>query len=318
MKAIELFTGGSSTGWVAYDGYEIIGERLHRCITSSVTAKPREYDPLAAADGLVCDAVNVGLLVTKLAGYDAIEKAMLDFHAKYGLLGFITALPTTPDFFEYETVFLPKNPVTKAARYSVAEYMKIFFPQVKEDLLLKRQKAHQWLFDGLLGDEPPIGVGDREVTALYARFKGFPEAQRRSFQRGYAEPCTWVEEQFRDWASMFLSAHFYFEERDSDFQELHRHSLLAYPGIAPHYKIVLKDRIPSLQWNFHSLLQTIGLLLSLMMTDGSRPLRLCPECEKAFIAKDSRAVFCSHDCKNRHNVRRSRQKNAAPEDGDED
>jgi hypothetical protein len=181
-------------------------------------------------------------------------------------------------------------------------------------LLLKRQKAHQWLLGELTGDAPPIGVGDSEVTALYMRFKGSPEARRRSFQRGYAEPYQWVEEQFRDWASMFLSAHFYFEEKDSDIQELHRHSLLAYPSIAPHYKIVLKDRVPILQWDFHSLLQTVSLLLSLVMTDESRPLRLCPECEKAFIAKDSRAVFCSHECKNRHNVRKSRSK----DDGDED
>jgi hypothetical protein len=317
MKGIELFTGGS-TGWVAYDSYEIIGEKFHRYISSTAGAKPREYDPLATPGELICDAVNVGLLVVKPANYETIKKAMLGFHSKYGLLGFITALPTTPDFFEYDSVFLHKNPVTKKARYSVAEYMKIFFPQVKEDLLLKRQQIHQSLLGELTGDEAPIGFGDSEVTALYMRFKGSPEAQRRSFRRGYAEPYNWVEEQFRDWASMFLSAHFYHLERDNEYQELHRHALLAYPGIAPHYKIVLKDRIPALQWNFHSLLQTVSMLLSLAMTDENRPLRLCPECEKAFVAQDGRAVFCSHDCKNRHNVRKSRQKNAATEDGDDD
>lgn len=307
MKGIELFTGGS-TGWAAYDSYEIIGEKFHRYISSAAAAKPREYDPIAVADELIADAVNVGLLIVKPASREAIEQAMLNFHAKYGLLGLITALPTTPDFFEYKTVFLPKNPATKAGQYKVSEYMKIFFPPVKEELLLKRQKSHQWLLGELTGNEPPLGIGDREVTALYARFKGFPEAQRRSFQRGYAEPYEWVEEQFRDWASMFLSAHFYFEERDDEFQELHRHALLAYPGIAPHYKIVMNDRAPTLQWNFHSLLQTVNMLLSLALTDENRPLRLCPECDKAFIAQDNRAVFCSRECKNRYNVRESRNK----------
>jgi len=219
---------------------------------------------------------------------------------------------------EYPTVFLPKNPVTKAKSYGLDEYLGIFFPQVKADLLRKRQKAHGQFLDGLAGDEPPIGIGDSEVTALYVKFGGLPEAQRRSFQRGYAEPYEWVENQFRDWASMFLSSHYYYEERDSEFQDLHRYSLLAYPGVAPHHKIVLKGRLPALQWDFHSLLQTICMLLSLALTDKDRPLRLCPECEKAFVTPDPRAVFCSRTCKTRHNVRKSRNKTAAPGDGDDD
>jgi hypothetical protein len=115
MKAIDLFTGGSGADWVAYDSYEIIGEKFHKYVTSMPTAKPREYDPLTVADELVCDAVNVGLLVTKLTGYNAIEKAMLDFHATYGLLGLITALPTTPEFLLHPTVYLPKTRPQKRA-----------------------------------------------------------------------------------------------------------------------------------------------------------------------------------------------------------
>jgi predicted nucleic acid-binding Zn ribbon protein len=44
-----------------------------------------------------------------------------------------------------------------------------------------------------------------------------------------------------------------------------------------------------------------------MLTDANRPLRACPECDKAFYAADPRAVFCSKECKNRYNVRKSRK-----------
>jgi hypothetical protein len=38
-----------------------------------------------------------------------IEKAILDFCSKDGLLGFMTALPSTPDFWEFDSVYLPKT-----------------------------------------------------------------------------------------------------------------------------------------------------------------------------------------------------------------
>jgi hypothetical protein len=109
---------------------------------------------------------------------------------------------------------------------------------------------------------------------------------------------------------MFLSAVLYYEEKDETMRELHRRALSAYSGIAPHYWIILNDDTATLKWDFHSLLQTIQLLLSVMLTDTNRPLRVCPECDKAFYVADIRAVFCSKECKNRYNVRKSRGRNS--------
>jgi predicted nucleic acid-binding Zn ribbon protein len=106
---------------------------------------------------------------------------------------------------------------------------------------------------------------------------------------------------------MFLSATLYYEETDETMRELHRRALSAYSGIAPHYRVVMNDDSPMLKWDFHSLLQTVQLLLSVMLTDANRPLRACPECDNAFYADDPRAVFCSKECKNRYNVRKSRK-----------
>ena len=40
-----------------------------------------------------------------------VEKAVMEFVTRYGLLGLMTALPTTPSFMDYEAVYLPKKPL---------------------------------------------------------------------------------------------------------------------------------------------------------------------------------------------------------------
>jgi hypothetical protein len=97
----------------------------------------------------------------------------------------------------------------------------------------------------------------------------------------------------------------YREEKDETMRDLHRMALMAYSGVAPHNRVVFDGEAVALKWDFHSLLQTIQFLLSVMLTDGSIPLRVCPGCDRAFHAADVRAVFCSKGCKNRQNVRKS-------------
>jgi len=307
MRVQDLF-GGTSGGWAGYDEYIIVEEKGERYVTPAMSAKIYDYDPLQSPVGIVVDALNVGLLCVKPTRNQApAEKAILGFCAKYGLLGFMCALPTTPDFWEYDTVYLPKNPVIKTGSMPMKEFEKIFFPQTKEDLLVKKGKALAWFLGDLVPEgEPLIGVGERDTYKTMLKFADLPFAQRHGFKRGYAEPFDWLHNQFRDWASMFLSAMMYYEEKDETMRELHRRALTVYSGVAPHYRVVLNSDAPTLKWDFHSLLQAIQLLLSVMLTDEARPLRACPECDKIFYAEDVRAVFCSKECKNRYNVRKSR------------
>lgn len=64
-----------------------------------------------------------------------IQKAILPFTVKYGLFGLMTALPTTPDFMEYEAVYLPKNHFIKEKTMSTEDYLNLFFPFDKLILL---------------------------------------------------------------------------------------------------------------------------------------------------------------------------------------
>jgi len=38
-----------------------------------------------------------------------MKQAVLAFVKKYGLLGFMTAIPTTPNFIDYDAVYMLKN-----------------------------------------------------------------------------------------------------------------------------------------------------------------------------------------------------------------
>ena len=84
-------------------------------------------------------------------------------------------------------------------------------------------------------------------------------------------------------------------------------SMAAFSGIAPTYHIALLDK-PTIVWDFHSLLLGIQMMFSFMLTDSENLIKLCKHCIKAFVASRPGAVFCSPQCKNTHNVYKSRAK----------
>jgi len=137
-----------------------------------------------------------------------------------------------------------------------------------------------------------------------------PMAKNMSFQREYAEPYDWVAQQFKDWAFTLTTAILYYNDYDSideDARGLYRKAMAAFGGIAPSYHIELLDK-PTIYWDFHSLLLGIQMMFSFMLTDAEKPMRMCKHCTKVFVANRPSAVFCSPQCKNRHNVYKSRAK----------
>ena len=297
--------------WAAFGEYIIVRSGGKKYVTPAMNAKVAAYDPLKIADVIVVDALNIGIMCIGNNTDEAkIEQTILDFCGKYGLLGFMSALPTTPDFWEDESVHIPKNPIMRPAKMPVKEYVDMFFPPEKTEMMNQKAKAMQWFLGDLIpGDEPPIGIGDRETYTLQMKFRGMPSAQKQTFMRGYAEPYEWLREQFCDWATMLCAVRFYFDERDDTMRELHRRAMFAFGGIAPHYRVVFDEADkPKMKWDFHSLLQTIQIILSFALTDESQPLRICKECSKVYCATDPRSRFCSHDCKNRYGVRKNRNK----------
>ena len=86
----------TSSYWAKFSEYELREHDGILYLKPAPKAKPVVYDPLKESDNMVLDALNVGMLQMNRAGADKVKAAVLDFVSKYGLLGFMTALPTTP------------------------------------------------------------------------------------------------------------------------------------------------------------------------------------------------------------------------------
>ncbi len=136
-----------------------------------------------------------------------VEKAILEFITHYGLLGLMTALPTTPSFMDYEAVYLPKNHFIKEETMETEKYLSLFYPFDKLDVV-KNGVESSWNVSS-----------DRAMIALTMTFMDEPMAKTMSFQRAYAEPYDWVAQQLKDWAFNMLTSFFYYNDYDSMEEE---------------------------------------------------------------------------------------------------
>lgn len=285
--------------WVRYSDYEWKpDEKNILYLTPTKDAEPEIYDPMKEYEEIVVCAMNIGRLCMGKKPDEEIQAAIRDFALKYGLLGLMTALPTTPTFMNYEAVHLPKNHFIKAETMNTLEYVALFFPFGGIDLK-KRGLNSLWNIEG-----------DRSMMALAMTMSDKPMAVNMGFQREYAEQYDWMKQQFVDWIFTLTTSDLYYEDYDlldEDTRNLYRQAMAAFDGIAPTYHIALLEK-PTIIWNFHSLLLGLQMMFSFMLTDDKRPLRICRHCTKAFVASRPSAIFCSPQCKNQHNVYKSRAK----------
>ena len=176
---------------------------------------------------------------------------------------------------EYEAVYLPKNHFIKAETMSTEDYLSLFFPFEKLDVV-KRGVESCWNVSG-----------DRMMMALTMTFSDEPMAKNMSSQRQYAEPYDWVAQQLKDWAFNLSTSFFYYNDPlDDDSKQLLRQSMKAFGGIAPTYHIELLDK-PTLFLDFHSLLLGIQMMFSFMLVDDTKPLKLCKQYQRVFLSTRS-------------------------------
>ena len=289
----------TSSNWVRYDKYEWKEDKEGTLyITPSPDAKVSLYNPLKDSEQIVLKAVNLGLMcMDKNNTQERLQNAIMDFVTGYGLLGFMTALPTTPDFITYHAVYFPKNHFIKEESMTTEKYLSYFFPFDKIDFVKK-------------GMESSWSTDDVQMMALIMTMKNKPQAVMMSFQKEYAERYDWLVTLFKDWAFTFMSSFLYYQDFDmlDDMQkQLYRQGMVAFGGIAPTYHIELLER-PTIVWDLHSLLLGVQMMFSFMLTDEKSSLKVCKHCGNAFVAGRTNSVFCSGKCKNRYNVYKSRAK----------
>ena len=169
----------SRSHWVRYDRYEIkTGKTGKRYITPEKTAKPDIYNPLKESSEMVLEALNVGMLMMNRSPEDAVEKAILTFVTHYGLLGLMTALPTTPSFMDYEKVYLPKNHFIKAESMETEDYLALFYPFDQLDLVKKGIES-SWSVDKDLNDFLPSRYSGMLLVSNY-------QLAEREYNNGYS------------------------------------------------------------------------------------------------------------------------------------
>ena len=281
----------ASSYWVRYDRYELKeGTDGVLYVTAAPDATPEVYNLLENPEQLVLDALNVGLLSMGRKSEGVIRQGVLDFVQKYGLLGFMTALPTTPQFMDYEAVYIPKNQYLREETMPTEKYLDLFYPFDQLDLV-KKDIESGWNINK-----------DKAMQALALTFSEQPMAMNMSFQRQYAERYDWLAAQFKDWAFHLLTSIFYYEDDSGlkdDAKQALKSSMAAFGGMAPTYHIALFDK-PTIVWDFHSLLPGIQMMFSFVLTDKDKPLKLCKHCQKAFVASGESNLFCSPKCKEQH------------------
>lgn len=277
----------ASSYWVRYDRYELReGKNGIRYVAPAVDAQPHVYNPLKDPEKLVLDALNVGMLSMGRKSEEVIQQGVLDFVNQYGLLGMMPALPTTSNFMDYEAVYLPKNPYIREETMQTEDYLELFFPFEKLDVI-KRGVESAWNINQ-----------DRKMMALAMTFSDQPMAMQMCFQRQYAERYDWLVAQFKEWAFFVSNTFFYYLDYDR-MNEAQRNTLrmgmAAFGGNAPTYHIALYDK-PTIVWDFHSLMMAVHMMLSFLLTDEKRPMKLCSYCHRVFIAKRKDSMFCSPKC----------------------
>ena len=283
MRDLFLHT---SAHWGRYSEYEWKTAPDGNCyLLPAEKAKPSVYDPMKDPNTLVIDAIEIGMMQFRREPEAKLKQAIRAFAGKYGLLGIMTALPTTAEFIAYDKVYLPKNPFLREESMETQDYLRLFFPFIQPDFRKK-------------GVESVWQTDDKYEIAFAMTFQADPQAKAMSFMRNYGERYDWLCKLFKDWAFLVLTTKFYMEDRnreDPDVLALYRKGIAAFDGIAPTYHIELRDK-PTLVWGFHSLLLDIRFLLSIMLTDDHTPLKLCKRCQKPFIASNPDEEYCSESC----------------------
>ena len=278
-----------SSYWVRYDKYEIrTNAKGVKYVTAAPGARPDIFDPLADAQTMVLEALNVGRLFFGDKAPESVrEAALLQFVHHYGLLGFITALPTTPKFMLYEKVYLPKNHFIREEALGTEQFLDYFFPFKKLNLR-KRGMESIWEVEG-----------DTDAVALAMTFASDPDAMSMSFQKEYAEPLDWIITALKDMTFPFITSKYFYEHGDAfdaDEKKLMAQGVAAFGGIAPTYRIALLDK-PTIVWDFHSLLIGLQMMFSFMLAEDKTPLRMCDSCDTIFVANRKTQRFCCDKCR---------------------
>ena len=114
--------------WVKYSEYDVLVRNGRKYIVPAPNARMSIYDPLANAEEMVTNFLNYGKELYLQKSRSRVMEVSLEIASKYGLTGWMTALPKDSSFFEREETYLGINGLLFGGRHIVEtkEYMDFF------------------------------------------------------------------------------------------------------------------------------------------------------------------------------------------------
>ena len=261
-------------------------EYLTGALGPSVGIRPRK---IPSWEDVIIKAVNVGLLCLADKSDRIIHDAILEFVSEYGLLGFMPALPTAPDFLSYDKVYLPTNGFIKEKCMDTESYFRLFYPfQMPHGVEFEDKEKRK------PGESPLVFMKTFNRASV-----GEPPERFLTDRAEYAERYDWLVAQFKDWAFVLTASRFY--EENLDRMEAMERVLIqigmsAYEGVMPSYHLNLNGKL-ALTWKFNSLMQTIQMIYYLMFMDQDLQIRICKHCGRAYLLRDVSDPYCSDTCR---------------------
>lgn len=277
----------TSAHWVRYGDYKWKkADDGHLYLMPAPDAVPEFYDPMQVVNELVLEAVRIGRHLMHGTPERECREMIRAFALKYGLLGIMTALPTTANFFQYEKVYFPRNDLIRDEAMDTLSYLKFFFP-------FRMLDVEKIGVDSMWDSHDDDNYMKALMMTMSPRD---PEAMYMSFTRDYGERYDWMTSIFKDWAFTLLGTQLYYYDQkkpnNPDTRRIVENAMSILDNNAPTFHLELREH-PTMVWDFHSLLMNIKMMMALMMTDEQNPIKLCRQCMMPFISGTPEQDFCS-------------------------
>ncbi|WDV44290.1 CGNR zinc finger domain-containing protein [Clostridiaceae bacterium M8S5] len=300
-KKISL-KGSFSTDWIRYSEYEYkTAEDGSTYIIPSRDAVFSMYNPFDVAQELLMDLMKIGDMAIKLEGdsnknFETLKKPLMIFVRKYGLLGLISASAYNRNIIgEKNILMIENNHITKKEIINAEEYVNMFIPFINEgDIKIGEYKNKVYLAKS---EDSPSFYGKRPVVMdlIFSMF--------------YSEKIDWII----DFAKLIVK---HFNQllmfRNSLNYLIENVTIMAGQFHAEKIGFTINQLDKTfIAWQFDSLKTAIETIYAFAVTDEKIILNRCSNCKEIFIAKSDREKYCNTSCRNRANVRKSRNKKSS-------
>jgi predicted nucleic acid-binding Zn ribbon protein len=280
MAFTDLFEETSSD-WVRYSKYEFkTAADGKEYLTPTADAEIEIYNPLDVAKDLLADTLNLGRALCEQDELTADGKdGIMNFVLKYGLFGYMTAIPLNGNFMEYPHVFFGRNPYFDVDFMETKEYLEYF---------------------------QPFGIkqGQRGGFALFTS-KALEFAIE--FSRNYAERTDWIFDYLREFFQHFLACASFDKTDNPALRGVYAEIISSFREYGLGFQMRMADK-PVLVWDFNALKTLMETVYGFVVSDKDEPLRICKHCGKVFFITHGRSLFCSERCRNQFNVYKNRAK----------